>query len=190
MFMLCVLYSKDKRQKPGQSGHWNKYIQRQRTKKSRWGRDFPHPFRPALGSTEPPIKWVPALIRGGKAVGARRSPPTSISTEVKERVELYLYFPSGPSWLVLRGTLPLPRNVLATSNKLDMTACSLVDGYHRWILFLSWGNVQVFLDSRKTTVTFMKIFCRLNCGVDCCHSVQRRLAFSSSFKNIYRTVYV
>ena len=27
--------------------------------------------------------------------------PTSSSTEVKERVDLYLYFPSGPSWPVL-----------------------------------------------------------------------------------------
>jgi len=28
------------------------------------GRDFPHPFRPALGSTQPPIQWVPGLSRG------------------------------------------------------------------------------------------------------------------------------
>jgi hypothetical protein len=34
-------------------------------------------------------------------------PPLS-SAEVKERVELYLYSPSGPSWLVLGLTLPLP----------------------------------------------------------------------------------
>jgi hypothetical protein len=33
-------------------------------------------------------------------------PPTS-SAEVKERVKLYLYFPSGPSWPVLGRTLPL-----------------------------------------------------------------------------------
>jgi hypothetical protein len=25
---------------------------------SRWGRDFPHPFGPALGPTQPPIQWV------------------------------------------------------------------------------------------------------------------------------------
>ena len=31
---------------------------------SRWGRDFPHPSRPAVGSTQPPIQWVSCLSRG------------------------------------------------------------------------------------------------------------------------------
>jgi hypothetical protein len=59
----------------------------------RWGRDFPQPSRPALGVKRP-----------GRGVD---HPPSS-SARVKERVELYLYSPSEPSWPVLGRTLPLP----------------------------------------------------------------------------------
>jgi hypothetical protein len=31
---------------------------------SRWGRDFSHTSKPALGPTQHPVQWVPGLSRG------------------------------------------------------------------------------------------------------------------------------
>ena len=68
---------------------------------SRWGRDFPHPSRPALGSIQLPIQWVPGLSRekSGRGVALTTHPPSI--AEVKERVELYIWSPSGTSWPIL-----------------------------------------------------------------------------------------
>ena len=61
-------------------------------------RDFPHPSRPPLGPTQPPIQWIPDLFpRGVKRPGRGLDHPPASSAEVKERVELYLYFPYEPS---------------------------------------------------------------------------------------------
>ena len=63
---------------------------------SRWGRDFLHLSRLALRNTQLPVQWVPS-----KAAGAWRWPPTPSSADVKGRVKLYLFSPSGPSWPLL-----------------------------------------------------------------------------------------
>jgi hypothetical protein len=55
--------------------------------------------RTALGSTQPPIQWVPgALSQGVKRPGceADHSPPSS--AEVIEWMELYIHSPNTPSW--------------------------------------------------------------------------------------------
>ena len=71
----------------------------------RWGEIF---------RTRPDLPWGPPslLYNGyrvfpwGKAAGAWRWPPTPSSAEVKERVDLYLYSPSGSSWSLIGWTLP------------------------------------------------------------------------------------
>ena len=68
---------------------------------SRWERDIPYTFRLSLWPTQAPVILVPSLFPGGKAAGAWHSSPTPSSLEVKERVELYLYSLSGPTWPVL-----------------------------------------------------------------------------------------
>jgi len=52
------------------------------------------------------------VFPGGKVAGTWRWSPTPSSAEVKERVELYHYSTSGPSWSVIWWTLPLLYPVL------------------------------------------------------------------------------
>ena len=52
---------------------------------SRWGRDFPHLSRPALGPTQPPVRWVPGLSRGGKERPGRDADPSPRSSAVVKK---------------------------------------------------------------------------------------------------------
>jgi len=58
---------------------------------SRCGRDYPHPSKPVLGLTQPPIKWEMGLFWGitRPERGVGHSPPPG--AEVKEIIELKLY---------------------------------------------------------------------------------------------------
>jgi hypothetical protein len=67
----------------------------------RWGRDFQHRSRPNLGPTQPPVQRVPGLFQVVKRPGRGVDHPPRSNAGVKERVQLYLYSPSGPSWHVL-----------------------------------------------------------------------------------------
>ena len=51
-----------------------------------------HPSRPALGPTQPPIRWVPGLPSGLMRPERGVDHPTLCSTEVKERVQLHPTF--------------------------------------------------------------------------------------------------
>jgi len=66
----------------------------------RWGRDFPHPSRPALGSTQPPVQWIPGSFPRVNRPWREVDHPPPSSAEVERKAELYIS-PSGPSWPIL-----------------------------------------------------------------------------------------
>jgi hypothetical protein len=58
---------------------------------SRWGRDFPHLSKPALGPTQVTVQWVPDLSRGTERPGRDADPSPTSSAVVKKG-----YSPYGP----------------------------------------------------------------------------------------------
>ena len=92
---------------------------------SRWGGDFPHPSRPALGVHPPSCtmgnRSFPEVKWPGRGVD---HPPLS-SAEIEGRVELYSYSQPGPSWPVIGWPLPLPLGLKGfVSNNLKSLACN------------------------------------------------------------------
>jgi hypothetical protein len=79
-----------------------------------WNVRWSNPGGSEIFRTRPDRPWGPPSLlyngyrvffrSGSKAAGALRWPPTPSSAQVKERVQLYLYSPSGPSWPVLGWT--------------------------------------------------------------------------------------
>ena len=87
-------------------------------------RDFPHHSGLALEPNQPPVWGVLGLSPGGTAAEAWCWPHTISSTEVKERVELYLYSLSLPWWSVLRPILPFFNFTVQLCNSIY--ACVLI----------------------------------------------------------------
>ena len=50
----------------------------------RWVRDFPHASRPTLGSTQPPIQWVPGHFPVGKQPGRGADHPPHLAPRLKK----------------------------------------------------------------------------------------------------------
>jgi hypothetical protein len=91
-----------------------KYRVQENTKKNTlWGRVFPHPSRPSVGPTQTLYSGYRGSFLWIKRPGRGANYPPPSSADVKERVDLYLYFPSGSSWPVrgrpLRWTLKCKR---------------------------------------------------------------------------------
>ena len=67
---------------------------------SRWGRDFPHPSRPALRPTHSPYGGYRVSFPRIKWPGRGVDHPPAMSAKVKERVEVYLFC---PFWAFIAG---------------------------------------------------------------------------------------
>jgi hypothetical protein len=61
-----------------------------------------------LGPNQPTLQLVPCLSQVVKWLEGGAERPNPSSTDVKEKVELYFYSPSGPSQPGLGQNLPLP----------------------------------------------------------------------------------
>jgi hypothetical protein len=69
---------------------------------SRWGARFYAPVQTDPGAHPDSYAMDTGSFTGPKRPGRGVDHPPASSADVKERVELYLYSPSGPSWLCSR----------------------------------------------------------------------------------------
>jgi len=91
------------------------------------GTRFFRPSRPALGPTQPPVKWVPGLSRGVKCGRGVLLTTHPLLLPRSWRVELYLYPPSGPHRDcngVLLPLLPITQGAFVFI-KLGMKNCAI-----------------------------------------------------------------
>ena len=86
---------------------------------SRRRRDFPHPSRPALGPTQPHIKWLPGLLPGVKLPGRGVDHPTNLAARLKKEWS----YDSTPS-LGLRGLIEGELCFTAAKSETNLTVKS------------------------------------------------------------------
>jgi hypothetical protein len=109
---------------------------------SRWGSRFSAAVQTGAGTHPDYYTLGTGSFPGGKTAGAWRWPPIPPSAKVKERVELYLCSPSGPSWPVLGWAWPLLLPLPFTTGNLQIQCCF---GYPKGHLPIVFGLVFIIL---------------------------------------------
>ena len=98
-----------------------------------WLQDLLSPSRLFLGSTQPPVNWIPVFLLRLRRPGRGVNHPPPSSTSVKDRVETCLHSPSGLSRPVTVGSLASSR-----SNSLCFT-----NYIHGWLR--KWNTRTLYL---------------------------------------------
>ena len=88
------------------------------------GERFPAPVQTGHEAHQASYTLVTVFLSGVKRPGRGVKHASPSSAEIKERVELNLHFPSGPSWPVLGWTLPAVMSV-----SLTRTGCKATNNY-------------------------------------------------------------
>ena len=102
-----------------------------------------------LGPTQPPILSVPGLFVSGIAAGTWCN-TSQTSTEVEERVQLYLHFTSGPSWSVPLGK-PYPPRHKSPYHSSNGSLQRLLPPSPEILTFSHWSTYRVFTHLQHST---------------------------------------
>ena len=110
--------------------------------------------------TPPDRPWCPPrllyneyrVFPGAKAAEAWRWPPTPSSTEVKERVQLYLYSACGPLWPVLGWNLPLLYLLPASFRSWQG-----IDSFGLWIWYSALSLINEYNPARQKFMQSMSV---------------------------------
>jgi len=107
MFLVCCKHSIKILSRDSSVGIATRYDLDDPGIESRWGVRFSTPVQTGPGAQPASCTTGTGSFTRVKRPGRGVDHPPTSSAEVKERVELYLYSPYGPSWPVLGRTLPL-----------------------------------------------------------------------------------
>jgi hypothetical protein len=118
-------------------------------------RTHPDQLRGPPGLLYNGYRVVPVVKRPGRGVNH----PLPSSADVKERVELYLYSPSGPSWHVLGWILPLPLFGVTTIQSCMRVASSILEGLNLSWLFILKSEAVCWVTTHNAA---------------CCHNAAER----------------
>jgi hypothetical protein len=98
--------------------------------------------RPAPGAHPDSYVVDTGSFLGVKRPGREGNHPPSSSTEVKERVDLYLFSPFGPSWPVLLSALPLLLTTWRTLKCCSHTRYTYIQCMKEWRVIVDCGSLH------------------------------------------------